>query len=678
MTPRERNLAITLIGLLAAAAVFGGFMLIYRPIQAKKAQAAQLRTDIDAAQDKAGRLRIGVEAKGAKTADGEPLMPLAEARKKSLPTNPEAARREYKAVLDYLIRDVARIPPPFTINELRADPKGIPSLPGANNKPGGPAFAKVVYEVEFKKADMWAVHDFLMGYYQLDLLHQITALSITREGDARNKVKSTGRNDLTVKFTTEALIIDGTGRRRPLLFVSPGFAAVGGMAGFDAVSVYRNLGRPPAAPVLASPARNYGMLAIQDIFHGPFGDFHIAKLAEVSARPGDPIRSIPLLFNNPPMLNRITITATSNGKLLPPGSVRIGTVDLPGKTAGSGPPQKTVGLSVVPAKGESGTSEVTVVATTRDGRQDKTTLKVTVAQPGPLVIGRIETVYARPGDEIPPVRVSLAGQNAARGKITITATGDEFLAEGVKYDPETEKITITPEEGEIGTATVTVVARAENGDEAKGTFRVTVESSKKAKPDIADSIRLVIASTRSDGTATATIKDSFNPLIYEIEADADEVKVKKYEFFGALKKEDKTYRDAGTPFAKLLTISDDGVSVTDRTFRIVAIDNDGLVLQDLKPPAALKVADPRPGAKGPPAPGAKPPTRKEPTAEPLAAVTGTAALAIRPPVLYRWLAGKALDSLIVIPPEESKKILQRAAAKGPVGAAVVAATDPRN
>jgi hypothetical protein len=111
------------------------------------------------------------------------------------------------------------------------------------------------------------------------------------------------------------------------------------------------------------------------------------------------------------------------------------------------------------------------------------------------------------------------------------------------------------------------------------------------------------------------------------------------------------------------------VSSTKRTFKVVALDASGLVVEDLKPTEKEK-------PKGPGRP------KKEPVAAvgPLALVAGAAAMLVAPapaaePLLYRWHSGQSLKALKEVPKDEAKKILERSAAAGPVGGFDMAVTE---
>lgn len=552
MTARERNLAILLIGLiLLGGGGAAGYLFAYQPIQEKKAAAASLDAEIGKLKEKLGQVK-------------KDRVRLDEAKKRSLPANPELAQREYEGMMSRLLLQ-AKVPPGFRVRALNPDATGTPLL-----GPKKPAYTKVAYQITFDKADMWAVHDFLAAYYRLNLLHQITALEIKADaaqatGPGSRGKPANARNDLAVALTTEAIILDGAENRRTLLPVPTGFAAAGGQAAFDSVMLTPEAGRGltplPLAPVLSPKNRDYTLIVQNDLFHGP---------------------------------------------LPPPPSMRF---------------------------------------------------------------EKIADLIAELGKPIPPIQLRLTGDLGLSGKVVLDAKPEgKLLPTGaVTVDQAKHIITINPPKGVAGKEKLTVVARNEEGKEAKATFAVEIKdpsASDKKLPDISESIRLVIATTRSDGTAGAVIKDNFNPLTYEVEvSQGGRVKVSKFDHFGARKKEDRTYRiDNGG----LLVLSDDGISSTKRTFKVVAIDCDGLFVEDLKPEA--KPAPPAPMG------GGFPPRDRMglAPADPLAVVSGAAAVVKKPepatPVLYRWACGKSLKALAEVPRDEARKIIRRVAETGPVGA----------
>ena len=537
MNTRDRFLAALLIGLIVAGvAGAGGYFLVYEPIREKTAAADRLAAEV-------------AELTRKRDTFQKDRRRLDELKRRSLPADPAVAQAEYNTMLDRLVRR-AGIPPGYSVTpNTSPDARGVPVLPGGGKKP---AYTRVVSTVEFQRADMWAVRDFLEGYYRQNLLHQITALSITRAdttttGGARNK-EASDRKNLNVKLTTEAIILDGAENRQTLLPVSRAFAAVGGMAGYSAVADTRDVGRGLAplqlAPVLAAKPRDYSFLAVKDIFHGP----------------------------------------------------------LP--------------------------------------------------TPKPLSVDRIPDVAVRLGDPIGPITVPVGGEMDYLGRISlkVTAAGDLLPPDAIQVDEAGRTITVTPPEGETGYSTLTVQAESETGQKAKATFRVTVDPPKvAAKEDISAAILLIGVSSASDGTATAVIRDNANRYKYQIDASPRRVKVTKFFYNGATKKRDGEY---DTPDE--LVISDESSS-TSRRFKVVAVEDAGLVVQDLKP-AEAPAPKPAKGARKAPA------DKKEeaPKAGSDAPVAG--------PTLYRWAVGKSLANLAKLPADEAEKVLRRSAEAGPVAA----------
>jgi hypothetical protein len=551
MNPRERTLAAVLIGLIVLAV--GGaaaYLLVVVPHGEKTRAAAKLDADLE-------------KVRAEKKAVLKDLGRLPDVRRRSLPADLALAKREYAEMLSRVLQ-AANVAPGFRVAEKTPDGAGIPTFPGGKKA----VYQKVAFEVTFDRADMWAVKDVLEGYYKLNVLQQITHFEVKvdatpGQGGGRTKAVA-DRRDLAVKFSTEAVVLDGAEPRRTLLPVPAAFAGIGGWLGYNGIALNPEAGRGltplQLAPVLSAKNRDYSLLVQRDPFHGP----------------------------------------------LPP--------------------------------------------------------------PPPLSLGRISDVAVKVGDRIDPVRVPVSGDVAYTGKVTLTATvdGGPFKGTEVKIDDARKTLRLEPKAGETGTGTVTVVAKAANGEKAERSFKVRVDEPPPAvaekvpaKEDIAAEIALIGVSVRSDGTATALVRDKYNPLTYELDVTGQRTKVTQYEHFGQRKKRNAAYIPARNEFE----IDDDGNTATKRHFRIVAIDDGGLVVEDLKPAAAApKGADPKGGKGGPPAMGAAP-------AAPLGALLGPAAVVqAAPQTLFYWPRGRSLAELTPVPPDEARRILQRSAASGPVGA----------
>ena len=266
MSTREKTLAVVLAVLIVVGGGGGlAYVFVIEPLAEKEKQTKALANEVDDLQD-----RMNKFAKDAPR--------LAVANKRSLPTDPSIASSEYYAMIERLIRQAygGTIPPGLSITDKKITEMKAPTTPGQPAKKA--PYTRVALEVEFKKADMWAVHDFLTGYYKLNLLQQITALSIKRDDEnvAKKGPGATDRKDLTVKLTTEALILEGADPRRTLLPVSTGFAAVGGFPGYEAIALTpeasRGITPTQFVQILATKPRDYSLIVRKDPFHGLYID----------------------------------------------------------------------------------------------------------------------------------------------------------------------------------------------------------------------------------------------------------------------------------------------------------------------------------------------------------------------------------------------------------------------
>jgi len=218
-----------------------------------------------------------------------------------------------------------------------------------------------------------------------------------------------------------------------------------------------------------------------------------------------------------------------------------------------------------------------------------------------------------------------------------------------------------------GTATVSVVATSADGRVMeKGSFTVSLAEPPpppkiEVGEDISAFIVLIGVSPRSDGTTWARICDNANRSRYQIDASKRGVKVVKEEILIPRRGWQEDEKHSKNP-AGVMHISD-SKSGTNRLFKIIAVDYDGLIIADLKPDHAPP-AKPAMGMgpPGPPRPG--PP--KQGHANPMAALGGNMIAAVPQPKYYRWPVGSSLAGLKVIPDDEAKKILKQAEIDGPV------------
>lgn len=616
MSPRERNLAVILGALLVLSVVVVGYFLILQPLQAGSAKQAALEKEVADLKLQAEKITAVVpklnDAKRrsfpsdpkAPTKPGQPA-PAAAAGTATRP-GASSAKLEYTLLLSRLLAKTKIPHDAISMKERVMDARGVPVL--ANTK--RPAYVRYAWDIEARNIDMWEVHDFLTAYYKVDLLHQITSFSLKRDENTSATQRRNDRKDLTLTITTEAIMIDGVESRPSLVPVPSGFAAVGGLPGFDAIAFNpdpaagRLINPFRAAPVLAfrelpnraREPRDYSYLVQKDMFHGawpapPKPSFD--KLADVTVKAGEPINPVKLSLSGllPPGAVKWDVKTDANSKLLPTGSVRL---DVSKQTP-------TAALSFKPAEGEFGTTTVSVVATLPDGKELKGSMRVTVGAPAP-------------------------------------------------------------------------------------------------KDEISAYIFLVNTTVRSDGSASALIRDRYNPFEYEVVVlPKEELKVRKYWFPLANKKD----LEKVTP---LLVINDEdvkgvGQTATKREFKVVAIDSDGLIVIDVTPPPAKPggvIGIPigpagvggakgggfpgggGPGGGGPGGgkgfgPGGKPKVADPPAFIPLSGAVGVPSALIPPaptPKLYRWALGKSLRELKEVDRDTAARILTQAGKTGPINATV--------
>jgi hypothetical protein len=565
MTSRERTLAILLVaGILLGGGALLGYMFVYSPLQAKWADKDRLDAEITELDSKLRGLNQ--------------LKPrIAEAKRQSLPPDADRAKLQYQQMLEHLRPTQLASPNDFKVSFSKEQPiTGTPEL-----APKKPAYKRLEFMVKLDNANVWQVVDFLTRYYQIDLLHQVTELKITR----MNK-PSEARNQLDVVIMCEALILDGVEPRSTLFPVSGAVAAVGGIPAVEAVvgkpELARRLTPVPSTPVLASRTRDYSFIVKHDMFYG----------------------------------------------LLPKPDTE--------------PPFKVDRLA-----------DVTI---------------------------------SKPEEAPPPVRVRVSGKGSAGATVAAEVKDGTLLPLGpLTVDPKTLTITlpkVTEELGSDADALVSVIVTSAEGEKKTSLFTVAMGKAPRVEtpklgPDISSAIKLLWLNTSSEGdvtTVTAMIWDAANPLKYEIVASAKGVQVKKWVQEAVPKSRPprkewvlaKDYAKANSP--DVLAFSDD-FSSTKRTFKIVLVEDEAVIVAETSGSEAPKAEPKQPGKFG--FGGGGRPARQGP-ADPLAVVAGNLAAAVPRPVYYRWPLGKSLQEVLDpknecrLSAEEVKKILKRLAESGPL------------
>ncbi len=207
---------------------------------------------------------------------------LKEWLRRSLPADPEVAKREYDLALEKILKESGA--KGYFVNPLESvaqNTRGIPFLEDdhkikKDEKPEDYlTYTQVAFKITIPKTDLGTIEEFLKRYYSLNLLLQITLLEIKREGflefgDDKRGPKE--RADLSVEIHTKGIILKGAPVRKTLLPVPYGHGAVLGALGYTALEQSPALGRN-LVPVqfenlFATPLRDYTLIAAKDIYHG--------------------------------------------------------------------------------------------------------------------------------------------------------------------------------------------------------------------------------------------------------------------------------------------------------------------------------------------------------------------------------------------------------------------------
>ena len=539
MSKRERNMVIGLLSILVfGGGAFGGYTLVYDPLQAIYSEQEKLEDEINGngTPEKPGlEYRVVVMRKA--------MPEVAAFKRESLPPNIDTAKDQYTHLLQRIL-EKAKVND-VKVPEAKVLESRAPVIPELGPKKY--AYTRLLFHIEMNKVNIWQVADFLQDFYRLDLLHQITELDIVRQ----NKPYET-RGGLQVRINIEAIKMDGADERVSLFPLAPSgklnstgatFAAVGGGPLVPTVATQPPLGsgKPVLSrlvtvrtepPILAQHPRDYRFLPLNDIFYGVL---HPSKL--------------------------------------PPG-IEIAFPGLP------------------PLKKDQ----------------------------------RFYELQIKPGQRIPDIKVKLTGDEVDETKLTAVVGFGTMLPDGpLDVDQKTHVISF-PEPKEVSGRAynfVTVKAILPDGKEgARAGIKVAY-----AGDDIASAIKLSLVS-ESDGAYIAQILDIATPIKYTITStpqkgiDIVKNKLEKRKEWT----KDSTYKQP----RGILAISDDSSS-TRRTFKVLAIEDNGMIVQEIADGGVAKD-------------------------------------------LYRWVTGKTLLDLTKskIPADEAKKILKTVAETQPAGVPEVA------
>ena len=181
MTQRERILAMIVLALLfLGVGGVGGYMFILSPLQNKVRDEEKLQAEVDDLDTNLLRMKKAAPQIAAVKRASLPPDPSDSKDPNRVPTF-TFARAEYKRLIERLILNAGISDGKPGLDKVTYMRPPITPEMG----PKKPAYYTLTFEIELNKVNLWQVVDFLYGYYQVDLLHQITDISITREDTAR-------------------------------------------------------------------------------------------------------------------------------------------------------------------------------------------------------------------------------------------------------------------------------------------------------------------------------------------------------------------------------------------------------------------------------------------------------------------------------------------------------------
>jgi hypothetical protein len=257
MTTRERFLATGVLSLIVIAG--GGFMfnlLFLDPLAAKRRAADAARADIAKKQDRVAQVR----AEKAK---------LDRWRMQSLPADTDTeqlstTRRLYNSYLRQLLADNELAASTMKIVPQKPDTHSSPMLPGKK-----PMYTKLTFTVDGARGKLGNVVNLLDDFYHTGLLHEVKKLSVTRPRTQTGQQAE----DLDISLTVEALVVNGTETRDYLSHVDRRLVAIdtltnlrGGPLGLGLALVTAGPAGQLAPAPLAVPARNYGDIALKNVY----------------------------------------------------------------------------------------------------------------------------------------------------------------------------------------------------------------------------------------------------------------------------------------------------------------------------------------------------------------------------------------------------------------------------
>jgi hypothetical protein len=430
MTQRERILAIIVLALLVVGVgVVGGYMFILSPLQEKERAAETLQNEVDDLEMKVLSMRKAAPQVAAiKRASLPP--DLSDSKDPNRIPTFNFARAEYKRLIERLLINAGITDGKPGLDKLVVmRPPITPEM-----SPKKPAYYTLTFDIEMNKVNLWQVVDFLYGYYQVDLLHQITDISITRENRANE-----ARGGLKVSITSEAIALNGVEPRTSLIPVTSSIAAVAGAPALQAIAARPEMvHRLLRSNALASRDRDYSYIAWGDIFYGVVPTyippkpvpFELARLDNVTMARDEQPKDVKLQLKGDGVVGA-KVTAKASGSLIKEGALTVdydaGTITIP---------------AVKPDVADSATSTVEVVAVSADGTTKKESFTVAVEKlpPGPDIASAIRLVIVSLGSDGTASATIKDNATPYRYLIDSTAKGiivrREYQVHGKKWDEE--------------------------------------------------------------------------------------------------------------------------------------------------------------------------------------------------------------------------------------------------
>jgi hypothetical protein len=224
--------------------------------------------------------------------------------KRSLPGDYDFAKQEYERALTNILTDCG-LAGSYSLNSPKdnfvQDPKKEP-----------PASRELQVTITMTKVDIGTLSKFLERYYKLNLLHQISLITITRtDSGTTRKGEKDNRKDLNVTIKSDALMILGNDRRTLISIPEAQVAVLGGIGyGHLQTNRYAARGVKPLEieRVLADPNRDYALLTYRDVFHGK-----LLPPDYVEVKPKDSEPPKPLLPDLSPFIKITSLIRQSTG-----------------------------------------------------------------------------------------------------------------------------------------------------------------------------------------------------------------------------------------------------------------------------------------------------------------------------------------------------------------------------